>query len=248
MNDYGFGDDHQPRRNIPKRVRHVTLPVNFPTPKAVAGTVRARLPLMADGLIHLDTDPYWVRISPSPREVEFFSQDANGRFVVASHIPDVGVISRDGRRAFIHFVPLVIQREQPHLARRTEILKDIFRVEHGASYAVLDERDIHIEPRFSNLKTMWMHKLNGWDHPALMAVRKALGRLSMPTTIAEVRQASLLPGLRMIWEHPDGERHQDLSNFDRAFSALMQLAMNGEVDLDLSRPFSGTTLVDRHRA
>jgi hypothetical protein len=248
MSDYGFEDDHQPKRSIRKRVMHRTLPVNFPTTKAVAGTVRARLPLMADGLIHLDTDPQWVRISPYPLEIEFFSQDANGRFVVASHIPDVGVISGGGRKAFIHFVPLVIQREKPHLAKRTEILKEIFREEHGASYAVLDERDIYIEPRFSNLKMMWKHKLNGWDEEALMAVRKVLGRLSLPTTVAEVRQAVSLPGLRMVWEHPDGERHQDLGNVDRAFSAVMQLAMNGEVDVDLSRPFSGTTLVNRYRA
>jgi hypothetical protein len=246
--DYGLGDDHQPKRNIRKRVRHATLPVNFPTTKAVAGTVRARLPLMADGLLHLDTDPYWTRISPYPVRIEFLSQDKNGRFVVAAHVPDIGVISRDGRKVFIDYVPLVIQRERPHLARRTELLKEIFREEHGAAYAVHDERSIYIEPRFSNLKTMWMHKLNGWDIEALMAVRKALGRLSMPAMIDEVRQAASLPGFRMVWEQPDGESHQDLDNVDRAFSAVMELAMNGEVQVDLSEPFSGTTLVSRYLA
>ena len=248
MPRYGFDNDHQPRRRIPKRARHVTLPVNFPTTKAVAGTVRARLPLMADGLIHLDTDPEWVRISPYPLEIEFFSQDRNGRFVVASHIPDVGVISRDGRKAFIHFVPLNIQREQPHLARRTETLKRIFREEHDSSYAMLDERSIYIEPRFTNLKTMWKHRLRGWDQEALMAVRKAVGHLTLPTTIDEIRMAAALPGFRMVWDHPDYERHQELGNVNRAFSAVMELAMNGEIRVDLSVPFSGASVVSRYSA
>jgi hypothetical protein len=246
--DYGFGDDHQPKRIIRKRVRHATLPINFPTTKAVAGMVRARLPLMADGLLHLDTDPYWVRISPYPVKIAFLSQDANGRFTVAEHIPDIGVISRDGRKAFIDYIPLAIQRERPHLARRAELLKEIFREEHGASYAVHDERCIYIEPRFSNLKTMWKHKLNGWDIEALMAVRKALGRLSMPATLAEIRQAAELPGLQIVWDIGGGERRQDLDNVDRSFSAVMQLAMDGELWVDLSRPFAATSLVDRNRA
>lgn len=248
MPTYGFDDDHQPKRVIRKRIRHVTLPINFPTTKAVAGTVRCRLPLMADGLVHLDTDPYWIRISAYPLKIQFFSQDRSGRFVVASHVPDVGVISRDGAKAFIHYIPLAIQRERPHLERRTALLKEIFEEEHGAAYAVHDERSIYIEPRFSNLKTMWQHKLSGWDKPALMAVRKALGRLPLPTTLGEVREAAALPGLRIVWERSDGKTRRDLENVDRSFSAVMQLAMNGEVWVDLSKPFAGTTLVDRYRA
>ena len=37
--------------------------------KAVAGFVRTRLPLMIDSLFHLDTDPFWARISPYPIEI-----------------------------------------------------------------------------------------------------------------------------------------------------------------------------------
>jgi hypothetical protein len=247
MSNYGFEDGHEPKRNIPKRVMHRTLPVNFPTRKAPQGFVRARQPLMADGLIHLDTNPRWVRISPYPVETKFFSHDVHGHFVVASHIPDVGVISRSGVKAFIDYIPYNLQREMHDLDRRTEELRAVYRDEHDASYCVHDERCIYLEPRFSNLKAMWKHKVDRFDQDAVMAVRKAVGRLPSPTTISAVREAAALRCPRIFWEHPDGEHYQDLEDVDRAFSAIMQLAMNGEIWIDLSRPFDGSTAIDRNR-
>lgn len=241
--DDGFGEGDQPKRDFPPRKRHATLPGDFPTKKAAAGLVRTRLPLMGDGLVHFDTDPRWVRIAPYPVRVAYEAADDRGRFVVCEHVPDLGARDRDGNTVFVDYVPWSIQRQRPWIAARAATLRRVFADELGASYAVHDERSLHVQPRFSNLKTMWKHKLHGTDTKALMAVRKALAALPATTTIAEVRTAAGLPGMCLVTTGSGGSHSRDLTDIDRAFSALMQLAMDGSVALDLSKPFSGATLV-----
>jgi hypothetical protein len=247
MSRNGFEEDHEPLRKVRKRVMHRMLPGPFPTRKAVGGHIRASQPLMMDGLIHHDTDPACVRISAFPVEARYLSAVPDGGAVVRSHVPDVGLLRDDGAICYVDYIPLNIQTEMPWLEQRTRELRLAFREQFGAAYAVHDERCIYIRPRFQNLQTMWKHQLQGVDDEALMAVRKALVSLPAPTTIAEIRTAAALPRLQMVWSHPEREHRVDLDDVDRAFSSVMQLAMNGEVWIDLSRPFDGATAVDRNR-
>ena len=70
---------------------------------------------------------------------------------------------------------------------------------------------------------------NAEDDPgAHVAVRRAIRELGFPTTIDAVRHEADLPS-------PESS--------DRAFSVLMQMALRGEIALDMSRRFNGTTTI-----
>ena len=86
--------------------------------KAVAGFVRTRLPLMIDGLFHLDTDPFWRGFRP----IRLKSATSDGNVVVRDRISDIGVEAVDGTRVYIDYVPRRIQQEWPNFAAEKEEL------------------------------------------------------------------------------------------------------------------------------
>jgi len=163
MSSQHFDEGHEPRRRFPARKMYPTLPGWFPTRKAPGQKIRTRLPMMMDGLIHIDTDPRCVRISPYPVSIRFFAHGPDGRFKVVQHIPDVGVKMADGSEVYIDFVPVNMQDEHPDFRRWEEELREAFQEQYGASYAVHDELCIYIKPRFGNLQTIWKHVLDGID-------------------------------------------------------------------------------------
>ncbi|WP_104668373.1 hypothetical protein [Ensifer adhaerens] len=51
-----FGPANEPKKEIKPGSRYTTLPGWHPTAKSVRGVVRTREPLMADAMIHIDTN------------------------------------------------------------------------------------------------------------------------------------------------------------------------------------------------
>jgi hypothetical protein len=71
------------------------------------------------------------------------------------------------------------------------------------------------------------------DVAALIRTRDVIAELGMPSTIADVAKRARV-------NSPDG--------CNRVYTAIMNLALAGEIDLDLSKPFSmATEIRDRQR-
>lgn len=200
---------------------------------------------MSDGLIHLETDPRVVRIAVYPPKLEYSVwHDLSGRSKVRSVSPDVAVLEDDGHITVVEYVPIAIQDERVGFAERVLALREIYREEHGCGYAVHSELSIHIEPRMTNLRRQYEHSFVD-DPPALEAVRDALYRHSLPSTIGAIRAAVNLPSpcYQVLGRNDEAVFSRTLAETDRHFTALMQLAHRGEIEIDLSRPYDDRSVV-----
>lgn len=219
-----------------------TLPVTFPTAKCAQLEVFARLPLMADGLIHLDTDPEVEAISAYPMSIEYLSPLTDFKSVKKAHVPDVAVRMRGGQIIFIDYIPCNEQEANPWIERRTFALKRHCENAMGCLYVVHDERCVLANPLFQNLKVMWRHKQTAADVAGLSLVLQSLRYCQFPSTIKELRNACLV----------DDEVGDLIASYlnqgdDLVFAAIMQMCISGELDIDLSRIFAGTTEVRRRK-
>ncbi|UNK39130.1 hypothetical protein MNR02_05355 [Shinella sp. H4-D48] len=233
-----FTSDHVPAWTPDWGTRYRTLPVTFPTDKAPAGEVFARLPLMADGLVHADTDPDVTTIAAYPMTVEYMAPTRNNMAVKRAHVPDVALRRTDGSVVVIDYIPLNEQAEKPWIAKRTHVLVDHMAAHYGCSYAVHDERCVHARPLFPNLKAMWTHKATALDPSELKLVVQALRRCRFPSRLGILRRTL----------HENGELRGvftslDVDGVDLVYTAVMQMCISGELDIDLSMPFSATTPV-----
>lgn len=241
----GFEPGSTPVFEPARRVMHKTLPGIAPSLKVEGGYVRTRLPLMLDGMLHLETNPSVKRIRPYPIRIEYSSDQASEMFKMRDHIFDLGVELRSGGRLYIDYVPLAIQQERPWIKERTERLQELTRDELGADYAVHDERMLYVQPRFANLKVMYQH-LRVNDQEALMVVRRVITQMDLPSNIAAVRAQVKLRSLRFEVADLDGQSvayARNLDEVDRVFTAIMQMAAAGEIVIDLAHPFSDTSLL-----
>ncbi|CAN7445477.1 hypothetical protein LJR255_002871 [Pararhizobium sp. LjRoot255] len=240
-----FTEPYEQGRTVKDRARHPTLPGVFPTRKATTPWVRTRLPLMADGLIHLETDPCVIRIAVYPPKLEYSVwNDISRRSKVRTVSPDVAVQEDDGHVTVIEYVPVAIQDERAGFAERVRVLREIYREEHGCGYAVHSELSVRIEPRMTNLRRQYEHSFVD-DRPALEAVRDALYRHGLPSTIGAVRAAVSLPPpvYQVLGRTNEAVFSRTLDEIDRHFTALMQLAHRGEIEIDISRPYDNRSVV-----
>lgn len=242
----GFGENHVPLVKIPRKAKHVELPGIFPTRKAVGNYIRTRSKLTMDALVHADTDPDIEAISSYPIKLSYAEAD---RFQVLDefeHIPQIGTWSVGGYASYFDVVPYALQQERRWIADRTAKLDEVFWSEYRATYAVLDERSLHIQPRMRNLRTMWYHS-RIIDEDAAYRVLSVLSSFRVGATIDQVTEAAKLPRTEHLYLSPEGDvvQRTPLRHHNRAFSALMALATRGEITIDLRQRFSGETVVSR---
>ncbi|OCJ11209.1 hypothetical protein A6U86_22280 [Rhizobium sp. AC27/96] len=241
----GFEPGSVPVFEPPRRQMQASLPGIAPSLKVAGGFVRTKSPLMLDGMIHLEVNPAVSRICPYPIRIEYASSQTSEMFKFRERTFHLGVEMRSGHRVYIDYIPYAIQQERPWIKERTLRLEEAARNELGADYVVHDERTLHIQPRFANLKIMYQHR-RVKDHEALMVVRRVVAQLDMPTTIAAVRKEAVLRSLRFEVADLSGQSvlyARDLDDVDRVFTAIMQMATMGELRIDLSRPFNDDTLL-----
>lgn len=241
----GFAPNHKPTYDVPRRKKHQTIPHSVPTRKAVNGDyIRVSQPLAADLMMRLETDPRVLRVSPFPANVECEVWDRYGLVGHKHHNPEIGIMMVDGSVVYLDVVPRNIARERPSIARRTEAVRRACWDNWGIPYAVHSELSLHINPRWGNIQKLWRHV---WvdDLKALMTVRRVIDDMGGAwSTIGEVRRRANLPS--PVWRtEGHGIRLDDV---DRSFSALMQLHVRGRIRLDLSRPFSDSTVVSLESA
>ncbi|WFU00703.1 hypothetical protein QA648_11025 [Rhizobium sp. CB3171] len=243
-----FGPEHKPVKTYKPRIRHRNMRGRFPTEKCRStGMIRTRLPLMLDGLVHLDTDPNVVAIAAYPTTFDFLSANGDGNVVGRSHIPDVGVLQASGKVVFVDWIPFRLQQDLPWLKQRTAELR-LHLEQYGAEYAVHDERSIYIQPRFSNLNLMEAHKPLPYQHAGIDETCRAIMRQPLPSTIGELCRMSAPNALVARWEDEPAGAFRVVPEVNVVFTACMQLAYRGEIELDISRPFSPRTRVTRAKA
>lgn len=231
-----FSEGHKPVRKVGRSMYGTGHAVSHPSSKVASGIVRARSPLMADGLLHLDTDPNVVQLSPYPLEALIWSTIDEATPEKVEHIPDIAIMLRDDRVVFIDYVPVGEQRATPFFARRVAERVRHFRGELDCAYSVLDESTLRIEPRLSNLRLMWTHRQRPTEPRCLADAREALRRTPLPNTIRSVSEAAAIARQAIRWEGDELPTLVDETNL--VFTAVMQLAMRGEVRLDLGRPLT----------
>lgn len=218
--------------------RYRTLPGTFPTDKSPMGEIMTRLPLMADGLMHVDTDPNVAVIAAYPMKIEYWSVTRFGKSVKREHLPDIAVKMKDGRVVFLDYIPVNEQREMNWIQRRTHQLREHFEALHNCSYAVHDERCVRKTPLYDNIKAMWAHKPARLDPPELELVRLAMRRALFPSSLGDLKKA-----LHADPDLVDLFARHDVGGVDLVFTAAMQLCFGGELDIDLSKPFSAASIV-----
>ncbi|MBZ7924394.1 hypothetical protein LAC81_27075 [Ensifer adhaerens] len=230
-----FADGHSPVREIGRRRR-----ISFPTDKASTGLIKAHSPLMADGLLHLDTDPKVVRLAPYPVGISCLSRLDGSATGNSDYIPDIAILLRDHSVVFSDFVPLTEQVDSCFSARVAERVR-YFRNRLDCAYSVLDERSVRIEPRLSNLRVMWSHAARGTEPTSLARAREVVRRARLPATIQAISETAEFVHQSIRWSSQ--EKPVLLKETNLIFTAVMQLAISGEVRLDLGKPFSLRSVV-----
>lgn len=217
-----------PVRTIAKKSRRISRPGVFGTRKSLDGrAIRTESILEMEGLAHIETNAHYVRIAPQPHRLIFHADKPDGSTRVHTYVPDFVVLTRDATVIVVD-CKWTSLRALPEWAALEPVIREAYWLDHGALYRVLTEEHLLLEPRRTNVAIMLMHRPVVPNEPAITAVRRAVARCGLPSTIGALRDAS---GLRT--EGP----------YDPAFSALIELAMSGEVRLDLSRLFDDDTRV-----
>jgi hypothetical protein len=219
-----FTAEHKPAHEVAWGTLYKTLPVYFPTEKSPLGEVTARLPLMADGLAHVECDRDVVAIAAYPFAVEYWKDQQTADPVKLEHVPDVAALMKGGDVLFIDYVP--VNWSTPAVRERTAQLTRLFERKHGCHYVVHDELCLHPEPLFRNILTLTAHKPTKADPPEIGVVCDAIRRLALPATIGGIKKAILRkPEMKGIFSR------LDVGGADVAYSAVMQLHFQGESTL-----------------
>ena len=235
--------DNEPKKEIKPGSRYVSLPGWFPTRKNPRGLVRTSSPLTRDLMFHLDTDPDIVSIADFPVKTVYRSKTSTG-FVMREHIPELAVARADGSVFVVDVMPINVQTTIPSVVRRTEELKSTY-YEQGATYLLLDETSLHLEPLLSNLKRMWKHKQNDHEIAEMAVIRRWILDASLPTTIGTLMREAPFNAVFAHWSDEPREAARHVTENNPVFSAVMQLAIAGQVEVDLDTRFSSATTVTR---
>lgn len=239
-----FGPDNEPKKVIKPGSKYVTLPGWFPTSKNIRGEVRTREPLMADLLIHLDTDPAVKVIAEFPIVEPFVSHTANGKAVVSEHIPDLAVLRADGAVFVIDVMPFYVRKTMRSAEQRRTDLTHHY-AKKGARYLLLDETTIRLQPLFFNLRLMWQHKQSRHELKGMGQIRQSLREATYPTTIGSLVKAMPQNAIFARWADEPETAARHVTECNPTFTAVMQLAICGELEVDLDRKFSAETIVTR---
>lgn len=162
-----------------------------------------------------------------PHELRFFMPNDAGGFDLHGYVPDVVCRYRDGRIVVIDAKAVYFTRAKGW-QRRAPFIEQAYLLDHGVPFVVLSEDVIRAEPRLSNAQIMKRHRYIVSDEEALARVRDTIAELGTPTTVGALRRGASL---------------ESLPGSCRALSALMNLALAGEISIEIARPFSDATIV-----
>jgi len=226
-----FSADNIAHRSI-KLESSCKPPMWFPTSKSVSRLIQTREPLMYDLLIHLDVNSDVIAIAEYPEEAEYWTVATNGEPTIRSHVPNVAVLMRDGLVAVIDVMSMAKQAERPGVDQRTDDLKAHYQGLQ-AHYVLLDEKTIRQQPLFDNRRHMWSLRKVAGQHPDYDRVARSILKQPLPMRIRDLMRHVRPIVLSSEWSDETGP----------VFTAVAQLAMAGQVQVDMNGRFSQHTVV-----
>ncbi|SFM13640.1 hypothetical protein SAMN03159423_5573 [Bradyrhizobium sp. NFR13] len=226
--DLGLSAGSGPVREVQRRNYYRAVDGDGSDHKAV-GLSPFRSLLERDLRTLLSANPAIQCYAIEPHRLEYFIPTESGH-ARHTYVPDIVLRYRDGRVAVLDAKALFFtaakawQKCEPHITAA-------YHIDHNVPFVVLSEGVIRLQPRLSNCEIMKRHRYIVEDVAALMRTRDVIAHVRLPTTIAKVTEAARM-------NSPEG--------CNRIYTAVMNLALSGEIDLDLSKSFSlATEIRDR---
>lgn len=213
-------------REVPKRIAMGSVHGDGADHKAL-GRAPFRSLLERDMRTLLGANPAIAHYAIEPHELTYHIPDGRGGTERHVYVPDVVCRYRTGEVVVIDAKALYIAA-RPNWTRREPHIREAYLVDHGVPFVVIGEDDLRAEPRLSTCQVMERHRYIAADHAALTRVRDVLAALGLPSTIDAVARAARLAS-------PPGSC--------RAFTAVMNLALAGELALDLGAPLTRASAV-----
>ncbi|MGK7062665.1 hypothetical protein AB4853_40005 [Bradyrhizobium sp. 1050_B9_N1_2] len=226
--DLGLFLGSAPVRRIERRNYHRAVDGDGGDHKAV-GLSPFRSLLERDLRTLLSANPEIQSYAIEPHTLEYFIPTPIGSHEKHTYVPDVVLRYRDHRIAVLDAKALFFTTTKAWLKCEPHITA-AYNVDHNVPFVVLTEGTIRLEPRLSNCEIMKRHRYIVEDSAALIRTREVIASIDLPTTIESVTHAARI-------NSPEGSI--------RVYTAIMNLALAGEINLDLSTPFSIRTLLWR---
>ena len=175
---------------------------------------------------HLNADPDIVEYAVQPHRLVYWAPDQDGQPLKRSYTPDAVALTGAGDIVVLDAKAKVFasgekwRRVEPHI-------REAYETDHGACFFVLTEDDIRAEPRLTNCQIMLRHRPPGNDSEGELIVRELVHEATGPASIGSITDAAAARGI----------------DEDRTFSALMRMALTGEVRFDHSKSLSPCTAI-----
>jgi hypothetical protein len=161
-----------------------------------------------------------------PHKLTYWAPDREGRIMKRTYTPDYVALDRHGR-IIVMEVKAQAFAGHSNWTRLQSHIRSAYEEEHGAMFLVFTEEVIRVQPRLANCQIMLGHARNQRDAAADLAIRDVISGITGEVLVAQICVSAAAKAI----------------DEGRSFSALMRLAVQGIVKLDLSKPLSSKTRV-----
>lgn len=225
--DLGLRPGAKRARKLLARSGRASMPGWFPTAKGTQGALRTESLLEWECLTHFEAHPDVAMMATQPHKLRYLRRRPDGGSFYARYTPDVAMRSRDGRLAVVEVKPSK-KADTPEWRAKAAALRAAY-AEVGVAFSTWTERSIKVQPRHANVAMMLQHRRTVPDDEADVLASAALLHLGLPASLGDVCAMCPLPAPHAY--------------VDRAYTAVINMALRGEVRLDLSRPLGRDTVI-----
>jgi hypothetical protein len=221
--DFGLFKGTKPMRKRTGRGRIVSYSGIFASTKCL-GPADFESLLERDFQTLLCADPRVQAYAVQAHQLTYFTPGTQRTFIPRLYTPDIVVQLRDGRIMVIE-VKAEFLAAQTQWQEREPYIREAYARDYAIQFVVVTERQIRIQPKLSNCESMLRYGARSSDPVAHLAICDVLGETQGDLRVGEVCGSANIADNRM----------------SRAYSALLRMALTGEIELDLNQPLSLST-------
>lgn len=222
---FGLAIGAQPVRLASRRNRPGQWGGHYSSHKAI-GPAPFETLLERDFQTHLTASPYIKSYAVQPHHLIYWAPDESGAMVKRRYTPDIVALGLKGE-VLVFEVKAKVLAESPKWRWLEPYIRDAYRLDHGVPFRVMTDLEIRAQPWLSNCEVMLRHRGAVRDPAGELTVRELVQDQACEPTIETIVAKAERRGV--------DER--------RSYSALMRMALAGEVILDLSTPLSADSRV-----
>jgi hypothetical protein len=167
-------------------------------------------------------------MATQPHQLVYSEPQSDGATIRRIYTPDLALLMADQSIVVVDFKVAKYAKTASWI-EKAKLIKEAYGRDHGVIFNVITDEMIRVEPRRTNIGIMLMHRAVVRDHEAEWRIWEAIAKLGLPATIGAITETCGLV-------HPS-------PNVDRAFSAIVNLAIRGEIALDLGKPLGSQSIV-----